>query len=445
MSSFVFMLKRYLKVTWPILCSTVINYFIPITDLFMIAHLGIIPVAAVSISIDLFVVLSTFPIGLAYGLTPFILQTNDKNASYENSQWLRNSLLINGFLSVFFGVLLYYSMHWLSYLGQDKKAVEMVVYYLPCLALSLIPTMIYNTFSRYLEGIGRTKPLLIVNLVGFLCNVVLNYLLIFGPVRFFSNGLIGAGLATLLSKIFMAIMLFPYVRETLFVRVKDALQASIFDVQRIKKLLVLGAPIGVQLLLEFAFFSTMGLMVGGLGALHKGANALLDNIISLPIGITWALSLAASTVVGDGNQKDSSQKRCSILVYYGTAGIVATLCACCIVCATSFLFMGIYKGSLEGYVLIHSSVFLAALFILTDAFYTIGLGLLRGLKDTFFPFMIATLSNWLVGIPMCYLLIYRLRCGIEAIWLSKIIAFFLTGSILFFRCLKKNNERGFLC
>ncbi|MGI2261917.1 MATE family efflux transporter [Candidatus Cardinium hertigii] len=430
---------HFLKLSIPIILSSTIHYLMPITDLLMIAHLGMIPVSAVSISIDLALIASVFPAGIAYGLQPFIQKLNHQTI-YENTKWFYNSLCINVFGSIIFCGFLLYMIHWLPYFKQDPEAVSMVPYYMPWLAFSILPSMVYNTFCRYLEGLTYTKPIGIATMIGLVSNVILNYLLIYINIGNFTNGLIGAGLATLCSKSIMVAVLTPYVWKRLDTKVKDRLMRSYFDGQYIKKLLILGLPIGIQLLLEFLFFSITNLMIGSLGALYKGANAILDSIISIPIGISWGFSVIASTLVKRGSFTKHKAK--SIWVYYVTTGVVILVLAFFIVNYSFFIFTVWYKGRAIDYRMICSSIPLAVLFIFVDGFYTISLGLLRGLKDTFFPFLIATISNWLIGIPLCYLLIKIINCGIPSIWLSKIIVFLISGTILFVRLLKKYNKKN---
>jgi len=431
---------HFLKLSIPIILSMMVHYLMPITDLLMIAHLGMISVAAVSISIDLSIVFSIFPAGIAYGIHPFIEKLNHQTI-HENTKWFFNSLFINVLGSIIFTALLLYMIHWLPYLKQDTQAVEMVPYYIPWLACSIFPTMVYNTFCRYLEGLGHTKPIFIVTMIGLISNIILNYLFIYVNIGNFTNGLIGAGIATLCSKFIMAIGLMPYVWKRLKTNSKHLLILSYFDRKYIKKLLNIGIPIGNQLFLEFFFFSFTGFMVGTLGVLHKGANAILDNIISLPIGINWGFSLAASTLVKQTRCSNHKGKKQSIWIYYWTTGMVMLILAFFIAHYSFFIFTVCYKGSATDYSMICSSIPLAILLIFVDGFYTISLGLLRGLKDTFFPFLITTISNWLIGIPLCYLLIKIINLGIPSVWISKIAAFLISGSILFAQFLKKYNKK----
>lgn len=234
----------------------------------------------------------------------------------------------------------------------------------------------------------------------------------------------------------MALALIPYVWKRLDTSFKYQFNCSYFDSQNIKKLLILGVPIGIQLFLKFLFFSLASLMVGSLGAAYKGANAILDSIISIPIGMTWGFSFAASILVKQIQSVQQEEKR-SIGPYYRFPSIAIGCSSAFIARYAHFMFTVCYKGSATDYELIRSPIPLAMLVMLVDVFYTVSLGLLRGLQDTFYPFLISTLSNWLIGVPLCYVFITIMNWGIPSIWLSKVISVSILASVLFYRFLKE--------
>ena len=71
-------------------------------------------------------------------------------------------------------------------------------------------------------------------------------------------------------------------------------------------------------------------------------------------------------------------------------------------------------------VLAHAVGFLAiaAAFQLVDNVQTVATGLLRGLKDTRVPMLIAVVAYWIVGMPAAYLLAFPLGLGGMGIWLG---------------------------
>ena len=56
-----------------------------------------------------------------------------------------------------------------------------------------------SVFSSFFSGRGRTRPVMIITLISTTINILLDYILIFGKFGFPALGIVGAGIATLLS------------------------------------------------------------------------------------------------------------------------------------------------------------------------------------------------------------------------------------------------------
>jgi multidrug resistance protein, MATE family len=61
------------------------------------------------------------------------------------------------------------------------------------------------------------------------------------------------------------------------------------------------------------------------------------------------------------------------------------------------------------------------------------LGLLRGLQDTKVPMVLATVSYWLIGIPMSYVLAFPLGLGGVGLWLGLVIGLVCASISLMWR------------
>jgi MATE family multidrug resistance protein len=61
-------------------------------------------------------------------------------------------------------------------------------------------------------------------------------------------------------------------------------------------------------------------------------------------------------------------------------------------------------------------VMIAGIFQLVDGLQAVGTGLLRGIKDTRIPMMIAVLSYWLVGFDLAWAFAFPLHFGGIGIW-----------------------------
>ena len=75
----------------------------------------------------------------------------------------------------------------------------------------------------------------------------------------------------------------------------------------------------------------------------------------------------------------------------------------------------------------------AALFQIADATQVMGLGLLRGVHDTRAPMIIASVSYWLIGIPVSYVLAFKAGMGGVGLWLGLVVGLVVAAVLLMVR------------
>ncbi|MEL6681897.1 MAG: MATE family efflux transporter, partial [Pseudomonadota bacterium] len=80
-----------------------------------------------------------------------------------------------------------------------------------------------------------------------------------------------------------------------------------------------------------------------------------------------------------------------------------------------------------------SFVIVAALFQLVDGLQVMALGLLRGVQDTAVPMIMATVSYWVIGMPVSYVLAFPLGLGGVGLWLGLVIGLAFAGGLLSWR------------
>jgi len=76
---------------------------------------------------------------------------------------------------------------------------------------------------------------------------------------------------------------------------------------------------------------------------------------------------------------------------------------------------------------------MAALFQVVDAAQVMALGLLRGVQDTTVPMVMATISYWVIGLPVSYILAFTLDMGPVGIWLGLVVGLTIAGILLNWR------------
>lgn len=153
-------------------------------------------------------------------------------------------------------------------------------------------------FSGFFMGLGRTRPVMVVTLLGMCLNIPLDYCLINGVWVFPSWGMQGAAVATGLSWVVVATILGCLI----FASGKDC-DFSLFASLRphgsmLLRLIRFGIPNGFQFFLDIFAFTVFTAIVGHIGVQELAATNIVLNINGIAFMPLIGFSLGTSTLVG---------------------------------------------------------------------------------------------------------------------------------------------------
>ena len=262
--------SNYRALLWlgiPIVIGQIGVIILGFADTLMIGHHSTHELAAASFVNNMFNLAIIFSTGFSYGLTPIVGSLFGQNRCEEVGRTLKNSLAANTLLAAIV-CLVMAVLYWnIDKLGQPEELLPtMRPYYLVLLA-SLPFVLWFNGFKQFTDGITDTRISMWILLGGNVLNIIGNYLLIYGKAGFPELGLLGAGIATLTSRILMVItyliLFFGTSRYATFRKgfAQGSLNKSDFGL-----LNKLGWPIAGQMGMETASFSLSAIMVGWLGS-----------------------------------------------------------------------------------------------------------------------------------------------------------------------------------
>lgn len=402
-------LRRNVVLATPVMVGQLGHIMVSVADTAMVGQVGVIPLAAATFGSTFFHVLLLFGIGVSYAITPLVAATDEKDHPKLLSI-LQNGLAVIAVLSVILILMGFAVVPFLHLFGQEPPVAEAAGPYLVVIISSIFPALIFQTFRQYSEGQSDTFKPMIVSVVANLVNVGLNYLLIFGKFGFPELGLLGAGYATLISRVVMGVLMIVLIRD------KFRGFAFQFDKPMMKQVIRLGVPSGLQYIFEIGAFATAAIMVGWLGAKELAAHQIALNLAA----ITYMAStgIAAASTIRVGNQlglKDIKTLRGAGYSCFALVAAFMALCGLTFILFRNFL-PTLYIDNEEVRTLSASLLIIAAGFQISDGAQAVGLGVLRGLTDVKIPTLVTFVAFFILSIPGGYFLGFTLDMGVHGVW-----------------------------
>jgi multidrug resistance protein, MATE family len=429
--------KNYRKtffLAYPVVISQLGHIMVGVVDTAMVGQIGTIPQAAVALANSFYILVLVLGIGISYGVTPLVAAADSSNDVNENASLLKHSIIINTATGIILFILLVAISPALQLFQQEQEVVDLAIPFLNIMMLGMIPLCIFSGFKQFAEGLSHTRVAMFITLGSNLLNVILNYVLIFGYYGFPKMGMMGACWASFVSRVVMALAIFFYIYYNKeFTKYWQGFNFKNISRGRIKKILAIGIPSGMQWVFELGAFSFAVIMIGWISPAAQAAHQIAVCIAAVTYMMASGLAAAASVRVG--NQM-GLKNRDGVRM----AGFSAMVMAMIFMIITAICFI-IFKDDLPGLFSKESEVIriaatlivIAAFFQISDGLQAICLGALRGMEDVKIPTLITLIAYWGVGLPMSYLFAFKLNLGVQGIWYGLALGLALAALSLFLR------------
>jgi multidrug resistance protein, MATE family len=400
-----------------------------------------ISVAASGLSNSLFFSFAVIGI-LALGVVaPMISKAEAEKNSSKINNLFHASIKVAIILGVITLVLCLVLTVFLSSMGQDPDVIALARPFTWLITLSVIPLFLFVAFRQLSDGLGKTQLAMYVTLSALLLNILMNWLLINGIGFFPQLQLLGAGIATLSSRIFMALSLWLLIKkEAIFKPYLVKTKANLNDL--VKKIIKIGVSAGMQGFFEVAVFAGAVVIIGWYGKYQQAAHQIAISLCSVTYMMVTGVSAAGGIRVGHfWGLKDRK-----MIILSGTTALLLAG-GFMAFCATIFF---IFYNPLISLYTTDSTVVPTAImlliiggfFQLSDGLQVTALGILRGITDVNIPTGITLFAYWVVGLPTGLLLAQYYKLEAAGVWIG-LTAGLTTSAILLcwrFYSMVKNIE-----
>ncbi len=398
-------LRALLTLSGPIMVAQLSTTGMSFVDISMAGQYSALDLSAIALGSSIWVPVYLLVRGTLMAITPTVAHLYGAQQLSEIGGQVRQGLWVALLLSLLSLTIIYHADGFLQLLQIEPLMVTKTMEYLKAVAFGLPAVCMFQALVCYCEGMGQTKPGMVLSFMALVLNIPLNYVFIYGKFGLPELGGVGCGYTTAICMwlMFLAMAVYTFYshkhRVVCLYERWDFPKASIIASQ-----LKLGLPIGLAIFGEASIFSVVALVIGKLGTIVVAGHQIALNVSGLafmiPMSLSMGLTIRVGQALGAGKKE---QAQFSSYVGIATTLITATFTAFVMLflpeVVTSVYTQNPKVASLAGELLVY-----AALFQYADGIQVAANGALRGYKDTRIPMVLVIFACWGVALPLGYIL-----------------------------------------
>ncbi len=422
-------LRAMLRLALPVAAVQLGIMAMGVTDTIMVGHLSPAALAAVALGNLYFFIAGIFGQGTLMALDPVISQAVGARDEEAISRALQRGLVVALALTVF-TCATFVPVKWvLLSLRQPPEVVPDAASYVRIAIPGVFPFYAFIVFRQSLQAMHRVAPVLWTVLVANLLNAGLNWVFIYGNLGSPALGVAGSSVATSISRWAMALAVLSISGRQVWHHLTPW-RPETLTIEPLGRMLRLGLPIGVQYLLEYGAFAAAALLMGVLGTTQMAAHQIAINLASftfmVPLGVSTATAVLVGHAIGAGNE-DQARRSAVAGIFIGAS----------FMCASALIFRLFptalarsYTGNADVVLLAATLIPIAGVFQVFDGIQAVAAGVLRGIGDTHAPAIINVVGFWLIGLPVSWVLAFRLGAGAVGLWWGIVVGLAAVALIL---------------
>ena len=424
-------LSNMLKIALPIMIQNLVTSSLNMADTIMVGKLGEVQIASVGIANQYFFLFTMILTGLCGGCSVFISQYWGKKDFTNIKRMLGLGLASALFVSVVFMAAGFISTDAIiSLFNKDSIVIDLGGKYLFIVLFSYIFTAVTFVYGYSLRSIGDTVAPLIVNIAALLCNVFLNYVLIFGKLGAPALGVEGAAIATLIARVLEAIILVILVYKDNGVLAANA--SELLDLSRdfFKKSYTIILPVLLNDVLWAMASLIYSVVYGRMGTGATAAIQICNTVSNMFMVVTFGMASASAIMVGNSIGEGKEDQAVDYAKKLMAVSLIVSIILGLSLALTAPLILDLFNISIE----VRSST-LIMLYIISFIFVirflgmVIIVGILRGAGDARSSLIIEGLTMWFIGVPLTIMGAFLFKLPVHLVYalaiLEEVVKFIL--------------------
>lgn len=429
---------RVFSILLPMIIQNTVTNVVSLLDNIMVGRIGTLPMSAVAIVNQLIIVLNLCIFGALAGIGIFSAQYFGAVDEQGVRHCFRAKMII-GVVVVAICTVVFFAFPRpmiSAYISADTSptdaelTLKYATDYLRIMIIGLLPFAISQVFGSTLREMGETKLPMTASLTAIFVNLIFNYLLIFGKLGFPKLGVVGAAIATVMSRYVEMIII---ITLTIARRKKYSFIIGAFRSLYVPKALCIsilkkGTPLsineflwslGMAMLLQC--YSVRGIEVVAAANISNTVNNLFS-VVFITMGNAVAIILGQYLGANEIKRAKESAWRLlalAVAICVVIGGVLAIL---------SPFIPNIYKTEPDVRELATEFLIVVALLMPIYAFAHNAYFTIRSGGRTFITFLFDSAFTWGVSVPVAYVLANFTALPI-------VILYLLVQSLEFVKCI----------
>ena len=420
--------------SWPLLITTIATSLVGIADVYVAGTLGSATQAAVGLSEHIIFMFQLFLMATGTGTTAIVARHWGSGNKRRATRFAGQSLLLSITLGITLTVLAICIAHFaLGVFSQSTEVRNLGAIYLSLYSFSMIPLSIVYISNAAFNAIGDSKTTLLVVLTMTSIQIALDFLTVLHAWPVPGLGLKGIAIASVVgAAVGSLVALLRLSRSPLR---KCLVQILPMSLMMIKRVAAIGFPSAIQrmawsLSVFGLFFILSSCKYPTEGQAAWAIGMRVEGMLFMPI---MALSMAVASIVGQnlGAKEVDRAINAGWRVTYIGMGMLTVMGVLLYVLAEPIAVQMSHDPTTIGFVISYLKInalaqpFLALAMILSGA--------LQGAADTKSPMYITFICNWLIRLPVAYLLALTLNMETAGCWWSMSISCAFMGLLTAWR------------
>ena len=407
--------KRLFVIALPIIIQNFITNFVSLLDNIMVGNIGDVEMNGVSIVNQILFVFNLCVFGAVSGAGIFTAQYHGSGDKEGIKHTVRFKLLI-GILLTVVGIAVFefggdfLIKQYLKGEGSPEDALASLAFgidYLKVMMIGLLPFALANAYSSTLRETGNSVLPMVAGIVAVFVNLILNYVLIFGHFGAPALGVVGAAVATVISRYveFIIVLLWSHFSK----KDRDMFKGlyTTFNIPKrlFGNIVLKGMPLlanealwslGMAVITQC--YSERGLVVVSALNISTTINNLIS-VVFLSIGST--VGIIIGQMLGKGEPREKVREWVTKLI---ATSVFSCVIFGSILAALSGVFPMIYKTTDSVRSLATALIIICAVLMPFHAYAHASYFTIRSGGKTLITFMLDGMYVWVFSVPLAFIL-----------------------------------------